>query len=53
MNNLENKESCINCPNADKMPVLGFIIVGAGALTSLIILVLWIRYLYHNGSPRK
>lgn len=50
MTNTEDKEVCINC---EKKPILAMIIIGGSALLSLTILILWMRWLYHNGSPKK
>ncbi|BDS10569.1 hypothetical protein [Aureispira anguillae] len=46
MNTPENKTT-VEGPN-----ILGFILIGASALLSLVILVLWIRWLYNSGAPK-
>lgn len=46
----DNDQCCENCA---KKPLIGMIIIGASGLLTLLILVLWIRYLYNNGAPKK
>jgi hypothetical protein len=50
MTNTEDNKECVNC---EKKPILAMIVIGGSALVSLLILVLFIRWLYHNGSPKK
>lgn len=49
MTKTEDKNEC----NCEKKPILAMVVIGGSALISLLILVLFIRWLYHNGSPKK
>jgi hypothetical protein len=49
MTNTEDKKEC----TCEEKPILAMLVIGGSALISLLILVLFIRWLYHNGSPKK